>query len=396
MIAAVGSSEGRDGAATSNMPCAVPRRRERAALGVVRSGGVSAGHDLESTEYRMGEDVVGTSAALVAVLREAAPAARLDASVLITGETGTGKSQLARAIHARSGRSPRAFVEVNCAAVPEHLFESELFGAMPGAHSTALRRVQGKIEAAEGGTLFLDEVSELARPAQAKLLQFLSEKRYCPLGSSTERRANVRVIAATNCSLEAAIREQRFRSDLFFRLEVVTLRMPSLAERREDIAALAHHLCARACRVHGIGVVVLGPDAVRALEASSWPGNVRQLANMVERALIRAAGAGEREITTTHLGLEASSAAALGGAPGTFHEETKRFQARMLRRSLVATGWNVSATATALGLTRAHTYNLMKEFEMSRPTRGGSACEVSDRGLVDVGNRPVRSPIPDL
>src|SRR5436190_2205360 len=182
-------------------------------------------------------DVIGRSAALATVLRHAALVAPLDVHVLLTGETGTGKSQLARVIHDNGPRAAHPFVTLNCATLPDTLIESELFGALPGAHSTATRRIEGKVGAAEHGTLFLDEISELAVSAQAKLLQLIQSRQYYPLGSAKPVRADVRLMAATNSDMGRAVAERRFREDLFYRLQVIPLHVPSLAARRQDVRA---------------------------------------------------------------------------------------------------------------------------------------------------------------
>jgi Nif-specific regulatory protein len=312
------------------------------------------------------DDVVGISSSLAKVLREVELVAPLDVAVLVTGETGTGKTQLARLIHDNGRRRGRRFVELNCSAIPENLLESELFGALPGAHSTAIRRIEGKVAAAEGGTLFLDEVAELSLAAQAKLLQFLHTKEYYPLGASTSHTADVRIIAATNSDLEERVRERRFRSDLFYRLQVLSVRMPALSERRADIAPLARHLCARAQRSHGLPERDLSPGAVRAIEAAEWRGNVRELAHAVEAAAIRAAGEGAKAIEATHLFGPVAAAPSVNRAPLTFQEETRRFQAGLVQRALEAADWNVAAAARTLDLTRAHLYNLIKAFGLSR------------------------------
>src|SRR3989475_2940558 len=234
------------------------------------------------------EGVVGRSAALIAVLRQAALLAPLDVTVLLTGESGTGKSQMARIIHDSGPRAGQPFDDVNCASLPETLVESELFGALPGAHATAPRRIEGKLAAAEHGTLLLARLGELAPSAQATLLQLLQSRLYYPLGSSKPFRADVRVMAATNSDIERAVAEHRFREDLFYRLQVMPLRVPSLAERREDIPALAAFFCEAAAQRHRFGRLELSSGAIHAAELAEWPGNVRQLAHAIEAAVIRA------------------------------------------------------------------------------------------------------------
>ncbi|HYY05262.1 MAG TPA: sigma-54-dependent Fis family transcriptional regulator [Candidatus Limnocylindria bacterium] len=313
-------------------------------------------------------DVIGRSAALATALHHAALVAPLDVHVLLTGETGTGKSQVARLIHDNGPRAAHPFVTLNCAALPETLVESELFGALPGAHSTATRRIEGKVESAERGTLFLDEISELSHAAQAKLLHLLQAKEYYPLGGTRPLRANLRVIAATNIDLQQAVAERRFREDLFYRLQVLPIRVPSLAERREDIPLLAAHFCAQACARHGLPRLALSPNALRAAESAEWPGNVRQLENAVEAAVIRAAGAHAERVERAHL-FPDSAARPEPDAPLTFQEATRRFQARLLQDALEAEGWNVVETARRLDLARSHVYNLIRAFGLERGRR---------------------------
>jgi Nif-specific regulatory protein len=309
--------------------------------------------------------VVGRSAALAVALKEAALVAPLDVHVLLTGETGTGKSQLARVIHDNGPRAARRFVELNCAALPESLMESELFGALPGAHSTATRRVEGKVTAAEGGTLMLDEIGELSLAAQAKLLQLLQSKEYFPLGAAKAERADVRVIAATNLDLKQAVAEHRFREDLLFRLQVLPIRMPSLSERREDLADLAAYFCARACETHHLPPLELSSGALRAVEVAVWPGNIRQLAHTVQAAAIRAAGEAAGHIERRHLFPDATAADHPNSAP-TFQEATRHFQEDLLRQALEETQWNIVETARRLDLARSHVYNLIKAFGLER------------------------------
>ena len=254
---------------------------------------------------------------------------------------------------------------LNCAALPEGLVESELFGALPGAHSTATRKIEGKVASANGGTLFLDEIGELSHGAQAKLLHLLQAKEYYPLGATKPERANVRVIAAANIDLEQAVAEGRFRQDLLYRLQVLPIRVPSLAERRRDVALLAAFFCAQACTHHGLPQLELSSNALHAAETAEWPGNVRQLEHAIEAAVIRAAGARVRQVERSHLFPE--SGATSEAEPGTtFQEATRRFQARFLQDALKANGWNVADTARSLDLTRSHVYNLIRAFGLER------------------------------
>jgi Nif-specific regulatory protein len=329
------------------------RRRDRAEKDPTRSSRAALRVD----------GVIGRSEALAGLLRQVALVAPLEVGVLITGDTGTGKSQLARVIHDNGPRAGRPFVEVSCGALPETLIENELFGSHAGAHSAAMRDQKGKVAAAEHGTLFLDEIGTIPLGAQAKLLQLLQSKEYYPLGASRPVHADVRVVAASNVDLGLAVRERRFREDLFYRLQVVTLRVPSLAERREDIPELAAHFVASACERHRLPRVTLSAGAVRALQAAEWPGNVRELQHKVEAAAIWAAGAGARQIEPAHL---FPSGGDQPPAALTFQEATRRFQARFLREALEASGWNVVETAKRLDLARSHVYNLIRAFGLER------------------------------
>ena len=313
------------------------------------------------------DGVVGHSVALSEVLRNIALLAPLDVDVLLTGETGTGKSEVARAIHTNSARSAGPFVDVNCAALPDELLESELFGAMPGAHSTAARRIPGKVAAAEGGSLLLDEISELPIGCQAKLLQLLHSRQYYPLGSAQPVRADVRILAATNVDLRFAVSERRFREDLLYRLEVLPIRMPSLAQRRDDIPVLARHFATHACERHKFSSIGLAGSAVRAAQAAEWPGNVRQLAHAVEAAVIRAAGENSPTVQTAHLFPDQSNRTSAPEA-ATFQLATRQFQAELLRGVLAESNWNIAEVARRLDITRSHVYNLIHAFCLARDT----------------------------
>ncbi len=236
------------------------------------------------------EEIVGRSPALLGALREVELVAPTDSTVLIYGETGTGKELVARAIHARSRRLNRPLIKVNCAAIPAGLAESELFGHEKGAFTGATQRRIGRFELANGGTIFLDEVGELPLETQTKLLRVLQEQEFERVGGSTTLRADVRVIAATNRDLPAAVGGGRFRQDLFYRLSVFPLTLPPLRERPDDIELLAHYFLRRQARRVGRGIPRLSPASMERLRAYGWPGNVRELENVIERALIRSQG----------------------------------------------------------------------------------------------------------
>jgi len=313
------------------------------------------------------DGLVGRSTALAKVLREVEVAAPLDISVLIAGDTGTGKTQMARLIHDNGPRRGRPFVDLNCANFQDTILETELFGSVPGAFTDATRR-EGRVAAAQGGTLFLDEVGELSASAQSKLLKFLDSREYTPVGGKTTMTANARIIAATNKDLVTEVEEKRFRQDLFFRLRVLAIRMPSLAERREDIIPLAVALCADAQREHKLPIIPLSPGAQRAVDAFDWPGNIRQLANQMMAGAIHAAAEGATEVEAAHVFRDARDGKDPGGGAGggTFHEQTRRVQAVIVRKALEAADWNVTAAARALDLTRTHLHNLINAFGLRR------------------------------
>jgi Nif-specific regulatory protein len=311
------------------------------------------------------EGIVGRSLVLADLLRQAALVAPLDITVLLTGESGCGKSQLARVIHDNSPRASEPFVEVNCGALPETLIESELFGAEAGAHSTATKRIEGKVAAAGRGTLLLDEIGVLPLGAQAKLLQLLQSKEYYPLGASRPSRCEARVIAATNTDLQRAVVERQFREDLYYRLEVLPMRVPSLRERREDIEVLADHFSARFSALHGFPRLALSSSARVALQTAEWPGNIRQLGHALEAAAIRAAGEGARAIEARHLFPDRGAPEQAFQAP-TYQEATRLFQAALLRQALLDTSWNVAETAKRLDLARSYVYDLIHAFGLKR------------------------------
>jgi DNA-binding NtrC family response regulator len=318
------------------------------------------------------DDVAGTSRALADVFRQVSVASAVPIAVLITGESGTGKTKIARALHESSPRKRGPFVEINCAALPETLFESELFGAEKGAHSTANRRIEGKIDAAKGGTLFLDEVGEIPLASQGKLLQFLQSKRYFRLGGSAPIDADVRVVTATNASLDELVQAKRFREDLYYRLNVLEVRVPPLRDRREDIATIADAIVRALSEHHGAPrVLPLSRASHVALSENDWPGNVRQLENVLSRGWAVALSEGAMSIEPKHLFADRAPASETEGESGqaTYEEAMRRFQAKFLQEALDASNWNVSETARRIGLARSHLNDLIKAHRLSRPPR---------------------------
>ncbi|MGZ5465103.1 MAG: sigma-54 interaction domain-containing protein [Thermoanaerobaculia bacterium] len=275
-----------------------------------------------------------------------------DATILLTGESGTGKEVLARAIHAKSSRQGNRFVGVNCAALPADLLESELFGHVRGAFTGAIRDRVGRVELAAGGTLFLDEIGDLPLQIQVKLLRFLQEKTFERVGDSHTRKADIRIIAATNADLRRAIAEGRFREDLYYRLRVIPIEIPPLRERREDIEPLARFLLIRVAAQQG-RELRFSPDAIRALLRYSWPGNVRELENAIEYAV--AVGRGQT-IQPEDLPLEVLEPAHLAAKPASATGE-----AQTLRAALEKHHWNREATARSLGIGRTTLWRKMRE-----------------------------------
>jgi non-specific serine/threonine protein kinase len=309
------------------------------------------------------DELIGESAAITALkdtvrrLLEGRSGQTRLPTVLIEGETGTGKGLLARAIHRGSVRSGGPFVEVNCAAIPESLLEAELFGYERGAFTDAREAKPGLFEAAERGTLFLDEIGLLPEGAQAKLLKAIEEKVVRRLGSTRSRPVDVWMLGATNRGLEAAMREGRFREDLYHRLAVVTLQVPPLRERGGDVGRLAAHFLERACAEYGVDAKALTPGAVAVLEAHRWPGNVRELANAMERVAILTDGG---RVTPEMLDLadwstgeaEAEAREIEGDGPGSLRETLDAVERERLLRALDESDWNISQAAAQLGLPR--------------------------------------------
>ncbi len=333
------------------------------------------------SRYRM----VGSSQALRAVRELIAKVGPTGARVLITGENGTGKELVARGLHESSPRRDRAFVEVNCAAIPSELIESELFGHMKGSFTGAFADRAGKFEQADAGTLFLDEVGDMSLSAQAKLLRVLQEGVVTRIGGAKSIQVDVRVLAATNKTLEDEIAEGRFREDLLYRLNVVPIEVPALRDRLEDVPALVGHFAEQIAA--GAGVVGRGfsDEAIQRLQTRAWPGNIRELRNAVERALILAPGkiVSGTDIDSLLPGGDGALTAPVFGRselpsesddddadtrPHTFetfkHQAEKNFLAQQLREH----DWNVSETARALKMPRSNLYKKIDRYRLTRET----------------------------
>ncbi|HYN83784.1 MAG TPA: sigma-54 dependent transcriptional regulator [Pyrinomonadaceae bacterium] len=331
-------------------------------------------------ERRTRGSLIGASEAVARVRSLIEKVAETDATVLVRGESGTGKELVARELHEQSSaRRRNAFVAVNCAALPSELIESELFGHEKGAFTGAAARRRGKFEQADGGTLFLDEIGDMSANVQAKLLRALEERRIERLGGSDSIPVDVRIVSATHRPLEQEITNGNFRADLFYRLQVVTIEIAPLRERREDIPLLAEEFARRAAERYNLPPRKIGPSALRRLVEYRWPGNVRELRNVIERSVILAEG---DELTARDLPDELRGAATEGAAaeptaaaegdslsvPFTaeFREDRREFERRYITRCLEETGGNVTRAAAMLGMHRQSLQHKLRELGLAR------------------------------
>lgn len=313
---------------------------------------ITAGNDM----WR--DTIVTRSANMLRLLEQARMVAQSDVSVLINGQSGTGKEIIAQAIHNASPRSKNAFIAINCGALPEQLLESELFGHARGAFTGAVSSREGLFQAAEGGTLFLDEIGDMPIPLQVKLLRVLQERKVRPLGSNRDLDINVRIISATHRDLPKAMQRGEFREDLFYRLNVVNLKIPALQERAEDIPLLANHLLRQSADRHKPFVRSFSTDAMKRLMAASWPGNVRQLVNVIEQCVA---------LTSAPVISEALVEQALEGENNvlpTFVEARNQFELNYLRKLLQITKGNVTHAARMAGRNRTEFYKLLSRHEL--------------------------------
>jgi two-component system nitrogen regulation response regulator NtrX len=344
--------------------------REGLELGTLRRENRSLRSALETRHQ-----LVGESAAIRRVLDQVRRAAPTNATVLILGESGVGKELVARAIHRDSLRSRERFVQVNCAAIPEELIESELFGHERGAFTGATEKQIGKFELADRGTIFLDEIGDMSAKTQAKVLRVLQEGEVERLGSSKTAKVDVRVIAATNKDLEEEIGEGRFREDLFYRLSVIPIQVPPLRERTEDIPALVRHFVGVLSREINRRPARFSQAALEALGAARWRGNIRELRNVVERLLIMSPGevieADDVRAVVRSDGRSPSAVPAGGGSrPATLREFKEGSERAFLVERLREFGWNISKTAEVIDTPRSNLYKKLEQYQISQERDG--------------------------
>ncbi|AXK42454.1 PEP-CTERM-box response regulator transcription factor [Erythrobacter aureus] len=327
-------------------------------------------HHIESENRRLAEKVgedrtvlgsmVTAAPEMAKVARTIERVAPTNVSVMLLGASGTGKELLARGVHDCSGRRQGAFVAINCAAIPENLLESELFGHEKGAFTGAVKTTEGKIELADGGTLFLDEVGDIPLSLQVKLLRFLQERTIERIGGRKPIAVDTRIVCATHQNLESMIGEGTFREDLFYRLAEIVVKVPTLAERPGDAVLLAKHFMVRFAKEMNPQVKSFAPDALAAIDSWTWPGNVRELENRVKRSVIMAEG---KQISVEDLDLSQPDD---GGADIALNLKAAREQAdrRMIRQALARTEGNISNTAKLLGISRPTLYDLLKQYDL--------------------------------
>ena len=311
-----------------------------------------------SAELKAEYEMVGESVAMRALRKQIAVVAPTDGRVLISGESGAGKELVARAIHAQSRRAAAPFIEVNSAAIPEELIESELFGHVKGAFTGATAAKKGKFELADGATLFLDEVSDMSANVQAKVLRVLEEQRFEPVGSNTPINVDVRVVAATNKRLDDEIEKGSFRSDLFFRLNVIPFEVPPLRERLEDVPLLIDHFNRRFAKAYGKKPKLFDAEAIELMQRYSWPGNIRELRNTIERVVILHQN--HRVAVTNLPAFGESEPPASSYRFPSFKEASDAYHREFIQRKLDEADGNVSRAAELMGIDRSHLYRRMR------------------------------------
>jgi two-component system nitrogen regulation response regulator NtrX len=352
-----------------------PLNREKLLLAVRNAVRVRSLEE-ENTELKEKAEreyqLVGESPQMGDLKSQIERAAPTKATVLIAGESGTGKELVAREIHRRSSRAEKLFVQVNCAAIPDELIESELFGHEKGSFTGAIRKQTGKFVAADGGTIFLDEIGDMSLRTQAKVLRVLQEGDVEPVGAATMIKVDVRVIAATNKDLTEEIRAGRFREDLYYRLNVIPIRTPPLRERKDDIAILAEHFAKLFAEEHNYHPKKFTPTALRAMQDASWRGNVRELRNMIERLVIMVSG---DAIDITDLPAEffrtPTDIIATAMKLSTLQEFKDEAEKAFILAKLREFGWNVSRTSEAIDTPRSNLYKKIEQYDIKREAGPG-------------------------
>ena len=299
--------------------------------------------------------IIGKSPALLKVLETVRRVAPTNAPVLITGESGTGKELIAEALHRSSRRAGERFVKVNLGGISQSLFESEMFGYRKGAFTGAVADRIGRFELADKGTIFLDEIGDLDPSSQVKLLRVLQDQTFEPLGDSHTKQVNTRLVCATNADLPTLIQEGRFREDLYYRINLITVHLPALRERKEDIPLLAEHFIRKQCEADNLPIATLSDDAVRYLQSLSFPGNIRQLKNMVERAVLMS---GKEVITAADFSEEPQPLSVVGNTLNLEEQERET-----IARAMKQYNGNISRVAEALGLSRAALYRRLEKYK---------------------------------
>ena len=355
-----------------------PPDRDRLLIGVRNAiAGRRLAHEKASLELALtkGMKLVGKSAAMRRLIAEIARIGPTEAKVLITGENGVGKGVVARAIHRLSRREAGRFVEVSCAAIPDDLIESELFGYEKGAFTGAVARKLGKFELADGGTIFLDEVGDMSPKVQAKVLRVIEAGEFERVGGTETIKVDVRMITATNKDLPALIKDGRFREDLYYRLNVVVLDVPPLRTRPEDISEIARYFLEVYCEMYGLKPKTLDEALLERLRAHPWPGNVRELRNIIERMVITARGEtlGLADLPPLDATASLMAGGAAGGAEGgavaasgTYDAFKQASEKRFFEARLAANDWNISKTADELGMQRSNLYKKMQKLGISK------------------------------
>jgi transcriptional regulator with PAS, ATPase and Fis domain len=330
---------------------------------------------LKEWRSRFAPGILGSDAALLEIFSIISRVCDTDCSVLIVGESGTGKELVARALHSASNRRTQPFIAINCAAIPENLLESELFGHARGAFTGATNSRIGKIPSANGGTLMLDEISELSLAMQAKLLRVLQDKEVTPVGDNRSLHVDVRLVAATNCDLEAMVREKKFREDLLYRIQVIPVTLPPLRCRKSDIAELVAAFIKRVNGVRNRNVSGLSPDALSVLSEFRWPGNIRQLENVIERVvLLRGSGSIEVGDLPMEIRRAPDISEPLLGEPTLpadgidLKDAVERFENALIIQALRRTGWNKNRASSVLRMNRTTLVEKLKKKNLEGRT----------------------------